>query len=45
MASKNALIFIFITIVIDSTGLGIIIPTTEAPNNTITKERQKNEKK
>ena len=27
MASKNALIFIFITIVIDSTGLGIIIPS------------------
>jgi DHA1 family tetracycline resistance protein-like MFS transporter len=27
MASKNAFIFIFITIVIDSTGLGIIIPS------------------
>ncbi len=27
MVSKNALIFIFITIVIDSTGLGIIIPS------------------
>lgn len=27
MASKNAMLFIFITIVIDSTGLGIIIPS------------------
>jgi len=27
MNSKNAMLFIFITIVIDATGLGIIIPT------------------